>query len=226
MPALNQEWVEKYPGAEIAEGATLHERCSIGRDAEISAEAVLESDVVVGNHVKIIGKVRLERGVIVNALSTLLGPLHIAENTLIGSGVVIGLVQAETEVRETLIMDSCRVGKAAQILAGLQVGRHARIRAGSLVAGDVPAYGLAGQNPAVLERYACPTCGGPLENIRMLKGAVDTRCSDCGAGEYRFAASFWKDAFNKVLLPYHTLGAVSPNFREDQTWVDAQEMGA
>jgi acetyltransferase-like isoleucine patch superfamily enzyme len=225
MSALNQELIAKYPGAAVAEGATIHERCSIGQEAEISAEAVLESDVVVANNAKIIGKVRIESGVTVDAFSILFGPLHIGENTIIGSGVVIGLVGSESERQETQIMESCRVGKFTHILGGLQVGRHARIRSGSLVRGDVPAYGLVSQNPALLERYACPKCGGLLEQVRLNWGVLDAHCSDCGAGEFQFADLFWKNAWNRVLLPNQTLGDASPGFGDDQHWCDETEMG-
>lgn len=225
MSTCNPQWVAKYPGTEIAAGAIIHESCRIGRDTAVSAEVVLGPDVVIGNNVKLSGRVNVERAAIIHEYSTLLGPLHIAEKAVISSGGVIGLVQAESEHRETQLMESCRIGRAAQILGGLQVGRYARIRGGSLVIGDVPSYGLASQNPAVLERYACPKCGGPLEHIRMLKGVVDTRCSDCGAGEYRFAASFWKDAFNRILLPNQSFGVVSHEFNDDQSWSDEKEMG-
>ena len=225
MSELNQQGLAEGLGAKVPEGASVNAFGLISQDAEISAQASLAPDVMIGKNVKIIGKVQIGSGVTVHENATLLGPLTIAENTIIGSGAVIGLVKANSDRPETQIMESCRIGRAVQILAGLQVGQHARIRAGSLVRGDVPSYGLASQNPALLERYACPKCGGPLEAVRSLPGAVDTTCSDCGAGEYRFAASFWKDAFFKVLLPNQTLGYRSLGFCPDQTWVDEKELG-
>ena len=213
-----------YLSAKIAAGATIHGSCRIDPGAEISAETVLEPGVVIGKFVKLVGKVYIERNVTVGELSALFGPLHISENSVIGPGVQVGLVQADTECRETRIMDSCQVGRAVQVLAGLQLGRHSRIRAGSLVTGDVPHYGLASQNPAILERYACPKCGGTLGQTRLVRGAVDTLCEDCGAGEYRFADKFWGNAFNRVLLPNHTFGETVFTMGDDHRWIDEKEM--
>ena len=213
-------------GPKIAEGATVHESCQVEQGAEISAEAVLGPEVRIGKYAKVVGAVHIGRAVMVHELTTLIGPLNIGENAIIGPGVVIGLGQAETDTRETHLMEACRVGRAVQILAGVRVGRHARIRAGSLVTGDVPNYGLAAQNPAVLERYACPKCGGNLGQLWMVRGAVDTRCESCGAGDYRFAHQFYNDAFNRVLLPYHTFGALVHNLGVDTEWRDEVELRA
>ena len=225
MTKSNQSLLARVLGAVIAEGAAVHESCLIGQGAEIGAEAVLGADVVVGKYVSISGVVKIERGVSIHEFTTLLGPLHIAEGSIIGPGVVIGLVQAGSGKRETHIMESSRVGRAVQILAGLQVGRHARIRAGSVVMGDVPHYGLASQNPAALEHYACPKCGGQLSQIRMVRGAVDTRCEACGDGEYRFPYHFWKESFNRVLLPNHTTGELVPQTGADPGWHDEKDFG-
>ena len=215
-----------YPGAVIAPGASIHETCRINRGALIGAEAILAPEVVIGKNVMIEGKVIIQRAVHIAENSALLGPVSIGEQALIGPGVIIGLVNAETDSRDTHIMEGCRVGRAVQILAGLHLGRHARIRAGSLVTGDVPHYGLAGQNPAVLERYACPKCGGRLVEIRAVFGAIDTYCEDCGAGEYRFPRLFWTDAFNRVLLPGYAFGELDPNPYADPIWDDDREIGS
>lgn len=225
MSNSNSSLLARATGAVIAEGASVHESCLIGQGAEIGAEAVLGADVVVGKFASISGEVKIERGVSIHEFTTLVGPLHIAEGSIIGPGGVIGMMQAGSEHRKTHIMKCCRVGKAVQILAGLQVGRHARIRAGSLVIGDVPHYGLVSQNPAALEHYACPNCGGQLSQIRLIRGAVDTRCEACGNDEYRFAVHFWKEALNRVLLPNHISGELVSQIGTDPGWCDEKEFG-
>jgi UDP-2-acetamido-3-amino-2,3-dideoxy-glucuronate N-acetyltransferase len=217
--------LSQFAGSKIAEGASIHESCQVALGAEISAEALLAPEVYIGKYTKVVGAVHIGRGVKVHELSTLVGPLHIGENAIIGPGVVIGLGQADTDARHTFLMEACRIGRAVQILAGVRVGRHARIRAGSLVSGDVPSYGLAAQNPAVLERYACPKCGGNLVQVMLVRGAIDTRCEACGHGDYRFARQFYTEAFNRVLLPYHALGALVQTFGTTTEWIDEKEMG-
>ena len=226
MSEFGDPSLAKILGPQITGGADAHENCRVDLSAEISVEAVLEREVVIGKYVNVVGAVHIERAVTVYPFSTLIGPLHIGEGSLIGPGVVIGLNQADTTTRQTCIMEACRVGRAVQILGGLQVGRHARIRAGSLVTGDVPHYGLVAQNPAILEGYACPKCGGLLTQVRLVRGAIDTHCEDCRAGEYRFANQFWADAFNRVLLPYHAFGAPVWPLGISAVWRDEDELGA
>ena len=215
----------QFAGAVITTGASIHETCHIHAGALISAETILAPEVVICKNVMIEGKVIIQRAAHIAHNTTLLGPLSIGEQAFIGPGGIIGFFNADTNSRDTHIMESCRVGRAAQILAGLHLGRHAQIRAGSLVTGDVPHYGLASQNPAILERYACPKCGGPLVEIRAVFGAIDTFCEDCGSGEFRFARQFWTDAFNRVLLPGYAFGELVPNPYADPTWNDEKELG-
>lgn len=216
--------VAKYFSPQIADGAVIHDSCQVADGVEISAKTVLEKDVHIGKYVKIVGDVHLEPDVITHPFSILVGPLRIGTASIIGTGVVIGMAPADTDSRRTRLMEACRVGRGAQIMAGVQVGQHARIRAGSVVTGDVPHYGLASGAPAVLEAYACPHCGGLLSQVRLMRGAVDAHCETCDAGEHRFAHQFWNDAFNKVLLPYHSFGNHVPPFGDPRGWKDEEEI--
>lgn len=216
--------LSKYMGPQIAKGAIIHENCHLEVGTEISANAVIDQDVDIGKYVKIVGDVHIELGVTIHPFSILVGPLRIGAASVIGTGVVIGMASADTHAHQTHLMEACRIGRGAQIFAGVQVGQQARIRAGSVVKGDVPHYGLTSEDPAVLEGYVCPQCGDLLSQVRIIRGAVDAHCATCKAGEYRFAHQFWTDAFNRVLLPSHTFGAHSSRLPLDIGWSDEQEI--
>ena len=63
MSEFVDPFLAKYPGARIAEGASIHESCRVDPGAQIGAEAVLEPNVVICKNVKIFGKVHIERAV-------------------------------------------------------------------------------------------------------------------------------------------------------------------
>ena len=208
----------RYPGATIAEGATIHETCRIDPGAQISAQAVLDPAVVICQNVKIIGQVHLARAVNVREKATLVGPLHISENTYIARDAKIGLEHAESATPTPVT----HIG--AEILFGVQVGDHARVRAGSRLIGDLPQYGLASHAPAILERYACPHCGGPLRVIRSFREIVDTRCNQCGFGTLRFSKHRFASIFSRVLLPGNTFGELVNTRGDDPRWIDEKEL--
>ena len=216
----------RYPGTTIAEGANIFETCRIDPGAEISAEAVLDSAVVICKNVKIIGKVHLAHAVNVRENATLVGPLHIGEGTYIAREAVIGLERADTPdpTPQTRIGEQCRIGVSAEILAGVQVGNHARVRAASRLIGDLPQYGLAGRSPAVLERYTCPNCSGSLRVFKSFREIIDTRCDQCQVVVLRFSKTRFASLFNRVLLPGDAFGETVNTAGDDQRWSDEKEL--
>jgi len=214
----------KHLGPQIAEGASIHDSCQIEMGAQISAESVIGPDVHIGQFVSTVGAVHIQSAVTVHPYTTLVGPLHIGEGAVIGPGGIIGLNRADPERQHTHLMAHCRVGRGAQILAGVTVGRHARIRAASLVTGDVPHYGIAASNPAILEAFACPICGGLLSQVGLEGDEVEAHCETCVSGEHRFTHKFKADSINRVLLPRHTFGATGRPLGHPRAWRDEEEI--
>ena len=226
MSNINSKLMERYPGAGIAEGAQIAENCRVDEKCEISSEAVLKHSVVVCSNVHIIGKVLLDRSVMIRENVTLVGPLHIAENSIIGHDSIIGATREEEKSinKETFIDKNCRIGKQVEIYGGVNIGPFARIRSGSRVIGDVPQFGLAGRSPAILERFACPDCGGVLYTKRKMSEILVMQCGQCTQVELRFTISELSQTPNHVLLPNWTLGIKVNTDGDDQRWLDDLEM--
>lgn len=216
----------RYPETTIAEGARIQETCRIDPGAQISAEAVLDSAVVICKNVHIIGQVHLAHAVNVRENVTLVGPLQVGEGTYIARNVKIGAEPAveDAPAGGTRIGEQSRIGVGAEILAGVQIGNHARVRAGSRLIGDLPSYGLAGRDPAILERYACPRCGGPLSVFKQFREIVDTRCIHCQADILRFSKHRFASVFNRVLLPGSAFGKAVNTAGDDPRWIDDVEL--
>ncbi len=142
--------------------------------------------------------------------------------TYIARDVVIGLLREENDLadQETVIENFCRIGVGAEIIGGVHVGRQVLIRAGSKVIGDIPNYGLASRNPAILERYACPECGGTLRIYRNFREIVITRCQNCGADGLRFSKRAYFASLGRILLPKDSFGETVPNQGDDFRWIN------
>lgn len=215
-----------YSQAKVTGGAVVDETCRIDPGCAISPETILKMHVTLCQNVTIIGRVTLDPYVNIRENVTLVGPLHIGEGTYIAHDVVIGLLREDNDLadQETIIENHCRIGVGAEIIGGIHIGRHVRIRAGSKVIGNIPHYGLASRNPAILERYACPKCGGILRVYRNFREIVDTHCENCGADGLRFSKRTYSHNRGRVLLPKDSFGETVSTLGDDYRWIDDKEL--
>jgi UDP-2-acetamido-3-amino-2,3-dideoxy-glucuronate N-acetyltransferase len=218
-----------YPEAKIADGADIEFGCRIDEGCEISGEAVIKPSVVLCQNVTIIGKVWLDWSVMIRENTILVGPLCIKQGTTIGPDAVIGATREDESIadKETFIHEHCRIGKQVEIIGGVSIGQHARVRAGSQVIGDVPNYGLVSHSPAYLERFACPKCGGFLRVRSVSQFVSDWQCQQCNhgsEGDLRFSKKMLASTPCHILLPNGALGKEVNIASDDQRWVDELEM--
>ena len=165
----------------------VHKR---GRRTRIASRALM--DVMPFNEFSIGSESTIENFAAVN---NGMGPVHIGDHTFIGlSNVIIGPVRIGNEVifaqnvvvsglnhgyedialpiwrqpcetAEIVIEDECWLGANAVITAGVRIGKHSIVAAGSVVTRDVPPYSIVGGNPAkLLKQYNFDT--GEWEKVR------------------------------------------------------------
>lgn len=98
--------------------------------------------------------------------NTIIGPVHIGNNVIIAQHVTISglnhsydninIAIRDQQCTTTLIKieDECWIGSNAVIVAGVTVGFHSIIAAGSVVTKSIPPYTLVGGNPAkIIKKY-------------------------------------------------------------------------
>ena len=86
----------------------------------------------------------------------------------------------EEHVCSTRICRGASIGANATIVCGITVGEYAMIGAGSVVAVDVPPFGLVLGNPGRLRGYVC-RCGRRLEQEEIQESGRNVyRCRACG----------------------------------------------
>ncbi len=143
----------------------------IGRDSTIEDFATVNNgvgDVVIGD------RTRIGLGCV------LIGPVKVGNDIMFAQNIVVsglnhGYIdidvppsQQEVETKQIIIEDDVWIGANAVITAGVTIGKHCVIAAGSIVTKSVPPYSVAGGNPARILRQYNPeskTWEKPLQAI-------------------------------------------------------------
>ena len=141
---------------EIQKGVRIGRRCKISSHTFICEGVIIEDEVFVGHNVTFI--------------NDLFPRATNAEGTL--------QTEADWECVPTRIKRGASIGSGATLLAGITVGEHALVGAGSVVTRDVPDYGLVFGNPARLRGFVCP-CGAELRKKEVRGNVVIASCSEC-----------------------------------------------
>lgn len=108
------------------------------------------------------GAVKIGNHVFIGASNVIIGPVTLHDHIMTAQNVIIsGLNHGTADVSvayryqpctvaEITVGEGCWIGANAVITAGVQIGAFAIIAAGSVVTKNVPAYSMAGGNPARL----------------------------------------------------------------------------
>lgn len=125
--------------------------------------AIIEDFTTINNAV---GEVSIGNKSIVGIGSVIIGPVSIGNNVMIAQNIVISglnhgyeditLPPSEQAVtcKPIIISDNVWIGANSVITAGVTLGKHCVIGAGSIVTKSIPEYSVAVGNPArVIKRY-------------------------------------------------------------------------
>jgi len=122
----------------------------IGCDCNINAQCLIENDVVIGDRVTVKSGVQLWDGLIVED-DVFIGPNATFTNDLFPRSKVY-----PAQFERTLLRRGASIGANVTVLAGVSIGEHAMVGAGSVVTRDVPAGEVWFGNPA---RFSGRRCG-------------------------------------------------------------------
>ncbi|MBF6333343.1 hypothetical protein [Nocardia transvalensis] len=149
-------------GAVVRSGAVLYADVRIGAATVVGHHTLLRSDVQVGADTQLGHHLSVERATFIGREVRCSPGSHITSSTVIEDRVFLGagvrtindktLTWRDPHRQPALIpprFETCaKVGSGSVILAGVTIGEHALVGAGSLVTRDIPAGALAYGHPA------------------------------------------------------------------------------
>ncbi|RZL52601.1 MAG: acyltransferase [Pedobacter sp.] len=129
----------------------------------LGEKSIIEDFATINNGV---GNVIIGNNTIIGIGNVIIGPVSIGNNVMLAQNIVIsGLNHAYDDItispafqkiiaKQIFIDDDVWIGANSVITAGVSLGKHCIIGAGSVVTKDTPAYSLSVGNPAkVIKRY-------------------------------------------------------------------------
>jgi acetyltransferase-like isoleucine patch superfamily enzyme len=127
----------------VGDQACIRERCDIAEDVVVGRGAFVENDVDIGARTKI------QANAYVTAYSTLEEDVFIAPCVVTANDNFMGRTERRHELRRgPTIRRGARIGAAAVLLPGIEIGEEAFVGAGAVVLHDVPARAVMVGNPA------------------------------------------------------------------------------
>jgi len=130
----------------------------------LGEKSIIEDFVTINNGV---GNVLIGDNTIIGIGSVVIGPVEIGNNVMLAQNIVVsGLNHGyedidlppskQKEIRKKItICDDVWIGANSVITAGVKIGKHVVIGAGSIVTKDIPDYCVAVGNPArIIKKYS------------------------------------------------------------------------
>lgn len=131
------------PDCFIADNAQIRERCTVGQRVVVGRGSTIENDTAVGDYTK------LQTGVYLTAKSTVEDYVFLAPMVTTTNDPYVARTEARfANTRGPRIRRAARVGGAAVLLPGVEIGQEALVAAGAVVTRDVPPYQVVMGVPA------------------------------------------------------------------------------
>jgi acetyltransferase-like isoleucine patch superfamily enzyme len=130
-------------GSIVGDQSCIRERCDLGDEVVVGRGSLVENDTTIGARTKI------QAHAYVTAYSTLEEDVFIAPCVATTNDNFMGRTERRHELRKgPTIRRGARIGGAAVLLPGVEIGEEAFVGAGAVVTKDVPARAVVVGNPA------------------------------------------------------------------------------
>jgi acetyltransferase-like isoleucine patch superfamily enzyme len=133
-------------GAIVGDQAFVRERTVIGAGSVIGRGSAVDNDVVVGE------RVRVQTGVYLTAYSVVEDDVFVGPGVQTTNDSTMARHEAGFPLRGAVLRRACRVGGAAVLVPGVEIGEEAFVAAGAVVVRDVPPRAVVMGVPARVMR--------------------------------------------------------------------------
>ena len=138
-----------FAGTRIGAGSIGGDQCCVRERCDLGAEVVVGRGSLVENDTTIGARTKIQAHAYVTAYSTLEEDVFIAPCVATTNDNFMGRTERRHELRKgPTIRRGARIGGAAVLLPGIEVGEEAFVGAGAVVTKDVPARAVVVGNPA------------------------------------------------------------------------------
>ena len=124
------------PGAIVGDQAFVRERSRVGAGSVIGRGTAVDNDVVVGE------RVRVQTDVYLTAYSLVEDDVFVGPGVFTTNDSTMSRHDRAFELRGAILRRACRIGGAAVLTPGVEVGEEAFVAAGAVVTRDVPPRGV------------------------------------------------------------------------------------
>jgi acetyltransferase-like isoleucine patch superfamily enzyme len=141
-----------FAGATLGERAIVGDQAFVRERASVGAGSVIGRGSVVDNDVSVGARVRVQTNVYLTAFTV------VEDDVFVGPGVVttnddtMSRHPPGVPLRGAILRRACRVGGAAVLTPGVEIGEEAFVAAGALVTSDVPPRAVVMGAPARVVR--------------------------------------------------------------------------
>lgn len=134
-------------------------------DFYMGERSIVEDFTVINNGV---GEVLIGDNTIIGIGNVIIGPVEIGNNVMLAQHIVVSALnhnyrnvdispkEQGVDCKRVIIADNVWIGANSVITAGVNIGKHAVIGAGSVVTKNVPAYSVVAGNPATVIKIYNP----------------------------------------------------------------------
>src|SRR3954452_25569551 len=120
------------PGAIVGDQAFVRERARVGAGSVIGRGSAVDNDVVVGE------RVRVQTDVYLTAYSVVEDDVFVGPGAVTTNDSTMSRHARSYELQGARLRRACRIGGAAVLTPGVEVGEEAFVAAGAVVTRDVP----------------------------------------------------------------------------------------
>jgi UDP-2-acetamido-3-amino-2,3-dideoxy-glucuronate N-acetyltransferase len=139
-------------GARVGDGAIVGDQSFVRERAVVGPGTVVGRGSAVDNDVTIGARVRLQTNVYVTAFSEIEDDVFLGPGVCLTNDHTMSRHGPDYELRGARLRRACRVGGAAVLLPGVEIGEEAFVAAGAVVTRDVPARAVVMGVPATVRR--------------------------------------------------------------------------
>jgi UDP-2-acetamido-3-amino-2,3-dideoxy-glucuronate N-acetyltransferase len=135
------------PGAIVGDQSYVRERARVGAKTVIGRGSAVDNDVVIGDRVSV------QTNVYVTGFSIVEDDVFLGPGVLTTNDDAMGRHAPDAPLRGATLRRACRIGGAAVLVPGVEIGEEAFVAAGAVVTNDVPARGVVMGVPARVIRH-------------------------------------------------------------------------